>query len=240
MKKYIIVILAAAFAVMVSCKGETGPAGSTGASTIISVFQQGVLPNVEYAGATDAIISSGIPAGNFGGCAEIGAGYISSISLSAVRGLMKFDVSSIAPANVTVTRAYVKFYVYNTWGTSVTVTAHAVDSAWTEGTGSCAGNVVTDVTWNSTGSAAWTAAGADFGATAASNSIMVTPAMEGSFINLNLNTSMVQSWISDPSTNNGFILVGDNESSDSAVTFSSSERVSTSTRPALVIEYTLP
>ncbi|HRU40169.1 MAG TPA: DNRLRE domain-containing protein, partial [Candidatus Goldiibacteriota bacterium] len=125
---------------------------------------------------------------------------------------------------------------------SNTYTAYAISRSWTEGTGACGGGGIgVNVSWNNfdgTGNA-WTAPGGDFSVSAASNAVPVTTVANGTEISFNLNTSMVQSWISSPSTNYGIIIKDSATTGDKWLRPCSSEIAGTAYRPKLTVNYTL-
>ena len=242
MKKIIILaLISISVFIFLSCKGETGDKGKTGATgpsgadgNTVIMFQQGVYPNSTYTGVKDTGIIDNNPTYNFGGCSSSGAGaYPAYIS---TRSLIKFDVSSIIPSNVIVTKAELVLNINQIYGTN-TYTAYKMTHDWVEGT-VCDATSVGTATWNNYGSGAWTNPGGDYDSTPVSNSLIVTGTPPQS-ITFTLNPAMVQAWISNPSTNYGILIKANNESTvNNSIAWNAKESPVDS--PLLKIYYRLP
>jgi len=228
---------------MFSCKGDIGPAGAdgiAGADTVTVEFQNGVFPSDAYSGCEDATIEDDYPTYNMGECDYLFTG---TYTATKCRHVIKFDLSYIIPDNVQVTGAYLTYTKEDSYGTN-TFTAYALTRDWTEGTGACfdSGTPDVNVSWNyydGSGNS-WTTAGGDYNLSAVSNSVFI----DGSetTVTFQLNASMVQSWISDPSLNNGVIIIADNENTGTnwLRVYSSEETTGNTLRPKLTINYTAP
>src|SRR5204863_2324099 len=131
------------------------------------------------------------------------------------RALVAFDFSSI-PTTATITGASVSMYLSLAAGGSQAVSLSKVSANWGEGTSDAgdpggAGTQATtgDATWLHTFYNAnfWTTVGGDFSATSSAtttvNAINATYTWSGSGL-----TADVQGWVSNPATNFGWVVRG--------------------------------
>jgi hypothetical protein len=194
---------------------------------ITASFQNGVYPDASYAGTEDTRVRNGASANsNYGTTATLQLGYDGT---DVKRGMFKFDTSSIPPGAV-ITNAYLTLYCTYIVDAGLTLTAHkAITSSWVE----------TEATWNiySTGNS-WAAAGGDFEASAASDSVAITAT--SAYYTWKLNASLVQGWLDTPAQNYGIFLTSGNEAMMTGATFSSSENTTFAYRPRLTVYYTAP
>ena len=223
----VIVISAVLFAA--SC--TVGPAGPQGADGAVVMFQNGLYPSAAYSGCEDAGTDSGSPATNFGSSTTIAAAGNWSSGSSVYRYMIKFDVSYIAPQDVTVSSAYLELVPWQATGAN-TLTAYAISKNWVEA----------QVTWENYATAQpWDAAGGDFAAQTAAGTIVFGPNDDDKVFRLSLNPDVVKSWITNPASNYGIMIVAQNESSGTAFFNAvTSEDSDFSQRPRLVVKYTLP
>jgi hypothetical protein len=161
------------------------------------------------------------------------------------RALIAFNLSSI-PSNATVTGATLTLTLARSSSGNTTTTVRKVLKDWGEGASNAGspGGAGTqaqsgDATWLHTfyNTGFWTTPGGDF-AGAASASITVgsnftTYSWSGSGM-----VADVQSWISDPATNFGWVVLGDEVTNGSAKAFHSGEAASGG--PQLTVTYTTP
>lgn len=161
----------------------------------------------------------------------------------ARRSLLRFDLSSIAP-NSTVVSATLSIYVnrISSGLESAETSAHRVLADWGEGAsdggdgGGGAAALAGDATWSHRfwdTTTLWASAGGDFAA-APSAVTNLAPAGASVWSGTGL-AADVQAWIDAPSSNFGWILIGD-EDVRSAHRFYASESTATSVRPMLRIE----
>ena len=157
------------------------------------------------------------------------------------RALIAFDLSSI-PTNATVTAATLTLFKSNS-NTGATVSLHKVTRDWGEGAsnsgnpgGSGAPAQSGDATWLYAfyNTSAWNGAGGDSVA-AQSAATLVSPtnatySWSGSGV-----VADVQSWITNHSTNFGWLIVGDEVNASSAQRFNS--RQNSSSPPQLTVTY---
>ncbi|MEO5801914.1 MAG: DNRLRE domain-containing protein [Verrucomicrobiota bacterium] len=188
---------------------------------------------------------------NLGGIAYVPVG---TSSLGAKnRGLFKFNITGNVPANATITSATILLTSAQGNG-SPTHNLHRVLENWGEGNklggpdgngnlGAPAG--IDEATWNDrlSGSTAWSnpgaAAGSDF-VLPPSGSGAVGGSGPSSFGSVGM-ANDVQLWLTNPSTNFGWILIiADETVIASARRISSREDPNTNKFPKLVINYTLP
>jgi len=240
MKKILSILLIAPVLFIISC-GPIGEAGPSGNSMIPIVFQQGSAPYAGYAGVMDTFITQYDPNENYGSC---DVPYLGFSGLYIRRILVKFDIDGMIPAGAVIQKAYLSFYVISVYGTATNnFQVYNVTKAWTEGTGDCSGSSSNDVTWNNyTTATGWTSVGGDFDAAAVSD--VLNPPLSGGddkFYSFELNNSLIEGWISDPSSNNGLIIKADRETSPTGYlrVYTSDYTTDTSLRPKLTIYYTV-
>lgn len=168
-----------------------------------------------------------------------------STSVQVRRALLRFDVSSV-PANAQIQSVKVTLTTLMSAGNSTTphnFTLHKLLNNWGEGTSSGRGSgspaTTNDATWQNTfyPSLNWTTNGGDFVNTASATAV-------GIFFELTewSSTQMVTdviAWISNPSTNFGWLIKGEESVRGSAKAFASRENLSAYPR-TLTIYYSLP
>lgn len=187
-------------------------------------FQNGLFPNVAYAGSTDTKIAAKSAKTNYGNSTKF------TIDGSPDEaGLFRWDVSAI-PVGSTVTSVSIEFTV--TAGSTDTYEVYALRRAWDE----------LSATWQryATGKN-WSVAGASGSADQASTVLGQLAAKNTGLYRINMNSAglaAVQTWINDPSQNYGIIIK--DYAVSKAVEIRSSEYGTASQRPKLVINYTEP
>jgi predicted phosphodiesterase len=190
-------------------------------------FQDGIYPTLTYTGTKDTYISEENPDDNYGNSATLSVDGDDPPSSGKDKSvILKWNVSSIPPGNV-VTYSGISIYVSNPTD-EPGYKLYEMKSNWVEN----------EATWNkySNGSY-WQSPGAS-GADNRGSKVLGTlaPSTTG-YYTINLNTdglALVQSWIDDPLTNHGIIILDPNESN--GLDFDSSEAF-IDNRPKLVIEY---
>jgi hypothetical protein len=168
------------------------------------------------------------------------------------RALVKFDVSAL-PANAILQSTALELYVYKAARSTTTphnFDIHKVLNNWGEagsyGSGDGAPAQTGDVTWSQRfyPNTNWNSSGGDFEATISASQMVAY-----NEFNLEMDvwssaqmTLDVLSWRANPSTNFGWILIGDETINGSAKGFVSREMVGyyVFARPKLKINYTLP
>ena len=168
-----------------------------------------------------------------------------SATVQVRRALTRFDVSTV-PANAQIQAVKLTFTTLKSAGNSTAphnFTLHKLLSNWGEGTSSGLGNgspaTVNDATWQNTfyPSSNWITNGGDFVNTASATAVgILNEFTEWSSIQM-LND--VNAWISNPSTNFGWLIKGEESVRGSAKAFSSREGQSFYPK-TLTLYYSLP
>jgi hypothetical protein len=224
MKKHLSLIMAAVVVIFaLSCsKGDPGAAGADGTGWMSMSFQKGIYPSPSYAGVYDTLITSGSPTENYSTSVYLYTGYYSSATWHIERSPVQFVISGYIPATATVQKAVLTLYTSNT--DPIDTVCYKVNTAWSN----------TTATWNTP----WITPGGDFGA-AVSDTRVMTSSSGGNYISWNLTPSEVQSWLTNPSGNYGFMLKSSSEDTGEALFYSSTE-ATLQYRPKLTVFYTLP
>ena len=164
------------------------------------------------------------------------------------RALLTFDVASSVPANATITGASLSLSVNRAAGSGADVDfgLHSLNSQWNEGATDAGGQegrgaaaVGDDVTWSRTGFGDWETEGGDFVAEA--SAVAAVGGVGNVTWTSDLLASNIQSWVDDPASNAGWILVGvgDPLLPSTAKRFASRENPDAAARPSLTIQYEL-
>jgi IPT/TIG domain/Bacterial Ig-like domain (group 3)/Dockerin type I domain len=179
-----------------------------------------------------------------------------SSSIYIRRGVLEFDLSAV-PAGSTITGATLTLHMSKTaaGAGAQNIALHLLQQAWGEGTsnagnggaGSGEGDGVTpttnDATWldtfySSSNPQLWTTAGGTFSSIAsATTSVNAVGFYSWSGSQL---TADVQSWVNQPSTNFGWIAIGNETTNKTAKQFDTRENTTSADRPSLVVTYTAP
>jgi hypothetical protein len=166
------------------------------------------------------------------------------------RGLIAFDLSAYVPAGSLINSASLTLYDSRGGsGGTTNISLYRLNRTWTEGTSNAANNegqgiAVTGggATWThaSYTSSPWASPGAAGAADRSftSSSSLGVGANAGAYTWSGLKND-VQAWVKTPSTNHGWILLGNESAASTAVRFNSRTNPSTSTRPVLAVNYTL-
>lgn len=180
-----------------------------------------------------------------GAGANVFAGKTSNGSIR--RGLIYFDLSGSIPAGSAVTDVKVKLNMSKTAAGATNVNLHKVTASWGEGTsdaganeGSGAASTTGDATWihRFFNTQNWGTAGGDFSPTA---SVTLSVGAVGSyqFASTPQLVADVQGWVSDQSTNHGWIIIGDESANQTAKRFDSREHATAANRPTLIVRYSI-
>jgi len=146
--------------------------------------------------------------------------YVGNIakSPSIRRGLVAFDLSSISTSTVIDS---VKLVLSLSAATVNTIEVHKATTAWGEGTSNASGGAgvaatTGDVTWLHSvyNTVFWTTPGGDFDATVASSKTIAATDVSITFRGTEL-TANVAYWIANPTSNFGWLLKSNNESTAS-------------------------
>jgi hypothetical protein len=190
-------------------------------------FQQGLLPDASYAGVDDTFLTWYRPSVGW----EEDDSLIVSGREGSERPLLRFELDGYIPANAQIHSAKVSLYAWSRRTLfGMRVSAYEVLRPWDVGTASWYEASV----GQSWGVAGCDQAGVDRTAEAvASRFVYFTNCWHEWDI-----TSLVQKWVSDPSSNHGLILVG--HPIDQEMRFRSSEWRAPQHRPKLRLVYTTP
>ena len=207
-------------------------------------FTPGVPNTVELpAGKDNTLYQSSIGATSNGSGTGLFVGKTNNNSLR--RALVWFDIASVVPSGSTIESVEMRLTMNRTATGSEPVLVHRVTSDWGEGPSDAAANEGRganadpgDVTWLHTFSPdqTWRTEGGDFESTASAQTDVQGP---GSYTwdSTAALVADVQSWIDEPGSNFGWVLLGDEANSKTAKRFGSRE---SSEPPVLVITFTPP
>ena len=157
------------------------------------------------------------------------------------RALIQFDLPTFVPTNAQVQSATLDIFVSRAQLSS-TVTLHKVSQSWGEGTsdagdpgGGGALSTPGDATWNHRfyNTINWTVHGGDFVAADSASAAVGFGAVQFTSAQM---TADVQNWMSNPSTNFGWLLKGDESTPQSAARLDSRENP-LQTGPILTVDY---
>ena len=174
------------------------------------------------------------------------AGATRQTGASPRRALVHFDLSSI-PSSATVQSATLQLTMNKTpTGSASVQTIHALTQDWGESTSDANGRegqgisaAAGDATWSANffGTSSWTSPGGDFVATASASSTVSTLGAYtwGSTPQM---VADVQSWLTTPANNFGWLLRGDESQQLTARRYCSRENAEASCRPTLTIAFT--
>lgn len=163
----------------------------------------------------------------------------------AVRGLLAFDVASSLPPSATIVSVTLQLNASTPKSGAKTVTLHRVLADWGEGTsdasrgeGGGAAATTDDATWVHTffDTVQWTTPGGDFVATP-SAAITVDDNRLYTWSSPEM-VADVEEWIAEPSSNFGWLLQGDEDTTGGAKRFDSRDNATAVNRPRLTITFT--
>ncbi len=207
---------------------------------VTATYQQGVNG---YAGTTDADISTqyaqytgGNGSTNVNGD-QLGTYQLAGTNGYSVEGLIRFSdlgITSNATTHATVTGATLTLTV-DTWTANPTIRGYYLLAPWTTAPG-------TDLGWVHRGTGQdWATPGAlGQGTDLVAGKSFVLPGIIGigpQVVTVNLDPAVVQSWIDNPSADQGILLV--NETTGAVVRVNASENAAVTSRPKLSVSYTV-
>lgn len=165
------------------------------------------------------------------------------------RALLRFDVAGAVPAGATVTAASLTLRASRVASSAArTLGLHRATTAWGEGSSNDTGNEGDgtaaqsgDATWLHTFHATgfWASPGGDFVASASASQSVTTSSAVYTWTSSAMATD-VQGWLDTPSSNHGWIVLGDESTSATAKRFDSREATTAANRPTLIVTYTPP
>jgi len=167
------------------------------------------------------------------------------------RAVIAFDFSGLIPAGSTIKSVTLKLYMSKTHAEVETVDLHRLLTDWGEGTSDASGNeggegggtIATsgDATWihRNYKSELWQSPGGDYSATASAG---ISVSGSGTYIwgSTPQLVDDVQSWLDNPSSNAGWILIGNETRSQTTKRFDSKECGTDAFRPVLTVTFTSP
>ncbi len=169
-------------------------------------------------------------------------------SLTKMRGLVDFNVAGSIPAGSTINSVTLTVTIELTNSTTFvtpTVQLHDVLSNWGQGTGTPTAymppfspTTTNDATWTNTfyPTQNWKTPGGDFSSTVSGSAVFGADYTNSTFNSTSQMVADVQSWLNNPSTNFGWLMLGD-ETQNSGKMIGS---MHSSSPPTLTIDYTAP
>ena len=164
---------------------------------------------------------------------------------SARRGLIAFDIAASIPAGATIGGVTLTLNLSRSAAGAEVVELRRLDTDWGEGPsdapgseGSGADAAIGDATWLHTfyDSATWASAGGDFSDTA---SATITVGDEGAYSwDSPEMVADVQDWLDSPSSNFGWLLLGNEATEGTAKRFDSKDNETSENRPELMVAFT--
>lgn len=248
MKKFLSVLLVGASAsiIMLSACQNSSP-GAPLPDPYTMVFQNPAGAPGSYTGVTDTYMDSYNSMSNTGQCAYLlcGADYNTYPQVSKKRALIHVNMNGYIPVTTTaVVSAKLGLYV-NTYTQSNFISVYALTSSFWEGTGACTGtdSSMGYASWimrNLDGMAlptGWTNPGGDYNSTVKIGGPVQMTA-PNAFVTIDIDSATVLNWIQNPVSNQGMIIVGDNENDvlTRHVTFASSQDATAANRPKLTVQ----
>ncbi len=221
--------------------------GGVYAETMVLTFQEGASG---YSGNTDADMYEENPSFSNGGNDEYHVGVTGPLAGfpqgARRRTAVRFDLSSI-PAEAMVTAVTLELTISKASAggpNTASVSLHPISKEWGEGTvnSSESGGLGNpgDMTWSSNklNSEAWNNPGGDFGPADATGVVGKSGIARWSSSAME---TTVNGWLSTPSTNHGWMLVGDESGIvRTGRAFWSSESILSVNRPKLIVEIEIP
>ncbi|MEZ4775318.1 MAG: DNRLRE domain-containing protein [Bacteroidia bacterium] len=176
------------------------------------------------------------------------AGRTGQTAGSIRRGLVHFPMDNI-PANAIIDSVSLMLNMSQGSGTGTqTVKLHRVMASWGEGSSAAAGNegagaasTTGDATWihRFYDTDSWTTAGGDFLAVSSGSLDVPSTAGNNNWSGAGL-VADVAYWITQPDSNFGWVLVGDESKGNTARRFGSHNNSDEGLQPRLFVRYTLP
>jgi hypothetical protein len=162
------------------------------------------------------------------------------------RALLRFDLSAIPPGSVV---QQVQLALYESRARDGhDVAVHRLQRAWGEGTSNAGGSgagapaAAGDATWLNAFHPAtpWSQPGGDF---VAAPSAVAPVGLPGQFYTWGSTPALladVQTWVDQPATNHGWILIGNEQGLQNAKRFESRNNAAAANRPRLTVRYDPP
>lgn len=167
------------------------------------------------------------------------------------RALIKFDIAAGIPAGATITSVTLTLVCNRTRAGADNVSLHTLNADWGEGSsdggpnndGDGAPASTNDATWPCSFSdgaggciTSWTTDGGDFNAVVSATSSVGGAVAPYSWTSVQMKDD-VQAWLNSPSTNFGWIIIGDESTNQTAKRFASKDNATETDRPQLSVTY---
>jgi len=161
------------------------------------------------------------------------------------RAVIAFDIAGNIPTGATISSISLRLNMSRTAGGSATVSLHKVLADWGQGPseaenneGGGADSASGDATWvhRFFNTETWEKAGGDFSETASASTMVggLGPYIWGPTSEM---VADVQSWLDNPDSNFGWVLIGDESSNQTTKRFNSMENSIERSRPVLIVEF---
>lgn len=223
---------------------STSVAGVAAAALLLSVASAGRADSVLLEADRDATLVESTDGSLANGAGPVFfAGRTGQSSASRRRALIAFDVASALPEGAQVTGAELQLVLTPSNPALVDVTLHRVLSPWSEGPSAAGGGGGApaqqgDATWVHTSydTEFWATPGGDF-APVPSGAAAVGVAGSFAWGSTPGMVADVQGWLDAPASNHGWILIGDEDASNTSKRFVSREDEDAGMRPQLLVTY---
>ena len=189
------------------------------------------------------LIESGSGALGNGSGPAFFAGRTGQTTGSIRRGLIAFDIAGAVPMGATITSVRLTLTSSPASGGEATISLHRVLAEWGEGPSSASGGGGApaedgDATWRHTfyPIGMWSTRGGDFDAAPHGGAIVDQPAAY-TWESTQEMVADAQSWLEHPTTNFGWILIGDEMFSQTVKRFDSREGEDEAARPTLTVDF---
>jgi len=168
-----------------------------------------------------------------------------NIGADARRALLAFDVASVIPPGSLVTAAALSLHVSRTRALETAVAVHGILSDWGEGDSDAPGEegagttaAAGDATWTFAlyDVVPWTTSGGDFAPTPSATTIVGGEGTTATWIDAGLVTD-VQAWVDGTTPNYGWILIGQEETEQTAKRFDGRTHPDAAYRPRLTVQF---
>lgn len=175
--------------------------------------------------------------------------YVGGSGAGPRRALLAFDIAAAVPASATINSVTLTLHLsrFSLFSDGNDITLHRVLADWGEGTsdagdpgGIGATPTLGDATWDHRfyDDVFWTTPGGDFDPTVSGSTFVDVVLGHYTWSSTSQMVADVQAWLDNPTSNFGWLLMGDEPTANSAKRFDSRENVVPANRPQLVIDYT--
>ena len=175
--------------------------------------------------------------------------FVGKTNLGSIRrGLVAFDLADTIPDGATITDVTLRLHVSKTSSDAQSIGLHKLLADWGEGTSDASANEGNgtsaeegDATWlhRFFDGDTWTTPGGDFDATASATAVVGGRA-DYVWGDSDALIADVQAWLDDPSSNFGWVVIGNEEDNKSTKRFDTKESEDGVDGPALTITYAMP